>query len=71
MKIQLQRFDIKRKTAGFMALVLTIMAFLPYFPESMVSFGDYDQTIEQSSWPHGIPANTGPKQAVKATPLLD
>lgn len=40
-KQQLQRFDIKRKTAGFMALILTVMAFLPNFPENMISFADY------------------------------
>ena len=50
MKKQLQRFDIKRKTAGLMALILTVMAFLPYFPESMVSFANYAQTIEPSAW---------------------
>ena len=50
MKNQLQRFDIKRKTAGLMALILTVMAFLPYFPESMVSFANYAQTIEPSAW---------------------
>ncbi|MFT4104987.1 MAG: SpaA isopeptide-forming pilin-related protein [Lacrimispora sp.] len=50
MKKQLQRLDIKRKIAGFMALILAVMAFLPYFPESMISFADYAQIIEPSSW---------------------
>ena len=50
MKNQLQRLDIKRKTAGLMAIILTVMAFLPYFPEIMISFADYEQTIEPSAW---------------------
>jgi len=50
MKNQLQRFDIKRKTAGLMALILSVMAFLPYFPENMISFANYAQTIEPSAW---------------------
>ena len=50
MKNRKQRFDIKRKLAGLMAIILTAMAFLPYFPENMISFADYAQTIEPSAW---------------------
>ena len=50
MKNFLQRFEMKRKIAGLMALILTTMAFLPYIPESMVSFADYAQIIEPAAW---------------------
>lgn len=50
MKKLLQKLDMKRKTAGFMALILTTMAFLPYIPENMVSFADYAQIIEPAAW---------------------
>jgi hypothetical protein len=46
----LQRLDIKRKTAGLMAMILTTMAFLPYIPPNMVSFADYAQIIEPAAW---------------------
>lgn len=50
MKKWLQRFELKRKTAACMAVILTTMAFLPYIPENMVSFANYTQTIEPSAW---------------------
>ncbi|WP_349673852.1 SpaA isopeptide-forming pilin-related protein [Lacrimispora sp.] len=50
MKKGIQRFDIKRKTAGLMAIILAVMTFLTYFPENMISFADYAQTIEPSAW---------------------
>ncbi|MEY8354714.1 SpaA isopeptide-forming pilin-related protein [Lachnospiraceae bacterium 54-53] len=50
MKKLLQRLDIKRKTAIGMVVILTVMAFLPYIPENMVSFADYAQIIEPAAW---------------------
>ena len=50
MKRRLQRLNIKRKIAGFMAVILMVMAFLPYIPENLVSFADYAQIIEPSAW---------------------
>ena len=47
----LQKIDIKRKTAGLLALILTTMAFLQYLPENMISFADYAQLIEAVSIP--------------------
>lgn len=51
MRKLLQKIDLKRKTAGFMAVILATMAFLPYIPENMVSFADYAQLIEAVSMP--------------------
>jgi hypothetical protein len=51
MKKLLHKIDIKRKTAGFMALIITTMSFLPYIPGNMVSFADYAQLIEEVSLP--------------------
>ena len=51
MKKLLQRLEIKRKTAGFMAAIFAIMAFLPYFPENLVSLAEYAQLIETVSLP--------------------
>ena len=43
--------ELRRKTAGTMAVILTTMAFLPYVPPTMVSFADYAQLIEAVSLP--------------------
>ena len=51
MKKLLQKIDVKRKTAGFLALIITTMSFLPYIPGNMVSFADYAQLIEPVSLP--------------------
>lgn len=51
MKKLLHKIDIKRKTAGFLALIITTMSFLPYIPGNMVSFADYAQLIEEVSIP--------------------
>ncbi|WP_349944904.1 SpaA isopeptide-forming pilin-related protein [Lacrimispora sp. BS-2] len=50
MKKMFQKFDLKRKMAAIMAVIITAMAFLPYIPESMVSFADYAQIIEPAAW---------------------
>lgn len=47
----LQRLDIKRKTAACMAVILTVMAFLPNIPGPIVSLADYTQIIEPAAWP--------------------
>ncbi len=59
MKKLLQRLEIKRRTAGFMAVILAIMAFLPYFPKSLVSLADYAQLIETVSMPSWDASNYG------------
>ncbi len=59
MKKMLQRLEIKRRTAGFMAIVLTTMAFLPYFPENIISLADYAQLIETVSLPSWDASNYG------------
>ena len=46
----LQRLNIKRKIAACMAVILTVMAFLPYIPGSMISLADYAQIIEPAAW---------------------
>ena len=59
MKRLLQRLELKRKTAAFMAVILATMAFLPYILENMVSFADYAQTIEPSAWVSWNPSAYG------------
>ncbi|MDW2798763.1 SpaA isopeptide-forming pilin-related protein [Clostridium boliviensis] len=59
MKKWLQRLELKRKTAAFMAVILATMAFLPYIPKNMVSFADYAQTIEPSAWVSWNPSAYG------------
>ncbi|GLB27171.1 hypothetical protein LXJ15735_34120 [Lacrimispora xylanolytica] len=51
MKVFMQKMELRRKTAGVMAVILTTMAFLPYVPPIMVSFADYAQLIEAVSLP--------------------
>lgn len=51
MKKLLQKMELKRKTAGVMAVILATMAFLPYVRSNMVSFADYAQLIEAVSLP--------------------
>ncbi len=51
MKKLLQKIELKRRTAGAMAVILATMAFLPYVPPTMVSFADYAQLIEAVSLP--------------------
>ena len=68
MKRRLQRLDIKRKTAGLMAVILMVMAFLPYIPENMVSFADYAQIIEPSAWASWDSSKYGPDNSKEYTP---
>lgn len=51
MKKLLQKIELKKKTAGVMAVILATMAFLPYVPPTMVSFAEYEQLIEAVSLP--------------------
>ncbi|WP_124068045.1 SpaA isopeptide-forming pilin-related protein [Clostridium sp. E02] len=51
MKKLLRKLNIKRKTAGFLAVILSVMAFLPYIPENIISLADYAQDIEPASFP--------------------
>lgn len=60
MKKLSQRLDIKRKVAGVMAMVILTMAFLPYIPDTMVSFADYAQIIEPGAWISWNPSDYEP-----------
>ena len=58
MKKLLQRLEIKRKTAGFMAAIFAIMAFLPYFQKIWSPLQNMHSLLKPFHYPHGRLADT-------------